>query len=210
MARSDADASALTPEEGWRAIHDTMERARSSLHVAGATPILLLWGVIVSLGYLAEYLLETAWADLAADDPWIRAPLWGLLVGAGMAGSAVIGHRAGRAIAPGPGGDAAGIRVFLFWLAVASAAFLVPAASGLWTEDGASAIPRVAIGIVALGYVLFGIVNAPVIAVVGAGIAAAFYLPSYLAGDLALLVSALATLAVSSLGAGWIRLRGAA
>ena len=210
MAESDADASALTPEEGWRAIHDTMERARSSLHVAGATPILLLWGVIASLGYLAEYLLETAWVDLATDHPWIRAPLWGLLVGAGMAGSAVIGHRAGRAIAPGSGGDAAGIRVFLFWLAVASAAFLVPAASGLWTEDGASAIPRVAIGIVALGYVLFGIVNAPVIAVVGAGIAAAFYIPSYLAGDLALLVSALATLAVASLGAGWIRLRGAA
>ena len=44
MAESDADARALTPEEGWRAIHDTMERARSSLHVAGATPILLLWG----------------------------------------------------------------------------------------------------------------------------------------------------------------------
>ena len=210
MAETDADASALTPEEGWRAIHDTMERARSSLHVAGATPILLLWGVIASLGYLAEYLLETAWADLAEGSPWIRAPLWGLLVGAGMAGSAVIGHRAGRAVAPGPGGHAAGIRVFLFWLAVASAAFLVPAASGLWTEDGASAIPRVSIGIVALGYVLFGIVNAPVIAVVGAGIAAAFYLPSYLAGDLALLVSALATLAVASLGAGWIRLRGAA
>ena len=210
MAESDADASALTPEEGWRAIHDTMERARSSLHVAGATPILLLWGVIAPLGYLAEYLLETAWADFASGSPWIRAPLWGLLVGAGMAGSAVIGHRAGRAVAPGPGGSAAGIRVFLFWLAVASAAFLVPAASGLWTEDGASASPRVSIGIVALGYVLFGIVNAPVIAVVGAGIAAAFYIPSYLAGDHALAVSALATLAVCSLGAGWIRLRGAA
>ena len=209
MAGYDAEAREPTPEESWRAIHETMERSRSSLHVAGAAPILLLWGILAPLGYLAEHLLDTAWADLAAGSPWIRAPLWGLLAGSGIAGSAVIGHRAGRAVAPGAGGRAAGIRVFLFWLAVAAAAFLVPAAAGLWTADGASAVPRVAIGIVALGYVLFGIANAPVIAVVGAGIAAAFYIPSYLAGDHALVVSALATLAVASLGAGWMRLRGA-
>lgn len=209
MARSDAEAGAATPEESWRAIHETMERARSSLHVAGAAPILLLWGMIAPLGYLCEHLLATAWADLAAESPWVRAPLWGLLAGAGMAGSAVIGSRAGRAVARGAGGRAAGIRVFLFWLSVASAAFLVPAAAGLWTDDGASAVPRVAIGIVALGYILFGIVNAPVIAVVGAGIGAAFYIPSYLAGDHPLVISAVATFAVSLLGAGWMRLRGA-
>ena len=45
---------------------------------------------------------------------------------------------------------------------------------------------------------------------VGAGIAAAYYIPSYLAGDLALAVSALGTLAVTALGAAWMRSTGAA
>ena len=117
MSHSEADSPALTPEQSWRAIHDTMEQARSALHVAGATRILLLWGAIASLGYLSEYLLTTAGAALADGAPWIRAPLWGLLVVAGMAGSAVIGHRAGREIAEGAGTRAAGLRVFFFWLA---------------------------------------------------------------------------------------------
>ncbi|MCY4641017.1 MAG: hypothetical protein OXC94_11840 [Chloroflexi bacterium] len=210
MHEADADAPVLTPEQSWSAIHATMEQARSALHVAGATRILLLWGAIASLGYLAEYLLATAGSSLADDAPWIRAPLWGLLVGAGIAGSAVIGHRAGRELAEGPGARAAGLRVFFFWLAVAAAAFLVPAAAGLWGADDATATARVAIGIVALGYVLFGIVNHPLIAVVGAGIAAAYYLPSYLAGDLALALSAAGTLAVTALGAAWMRSTGAA
>ncbi len=208
MHQSDHDAGALTPEQSRRAIHATMERARSSLYVAGTTPILLLWGVIASLGYLAEYALVTLAEDLEAAHPWIHAPLWGLLVVAGMAGSAFVGHRAGREKAEGVAARAAGIRVFFFWLAVVLAAFLIPAAGGLGAADEAAAIPRVSIGIVALGYVLFGIVTRPVIAVVGAGIAAAFYLPSYLAGDLALAVSSLATLAVAALGAAWIHSRG--
>ena len=102
----------------------------------------------------------------------------------------------------------AGIRVFAFWLAVAAAAFLVPAAAGLWTEEQSEAVPRVAIGIVALGHILFGIMHRPVIAAFGAGIAAAFYAPSYLAGDAALAVPAAATLVVVGVATAWIRRTG--
>ena len=45
----------------------------------------------------------------------------------------------------------------------------------------------------------------PAIAVVGVGLAAAFYIPSYFAGDAALVVTAGATLAVVALGWAWIR-----
>ena len=73
------------------------------------------------------------------------------------------------------------------------------------TADRAAAIPHVAIGIVALGHVLFGIMHRPVIAAVGAGLAAAFYIPRYVAGDAALAVSAVAMLVVVGIGAAWIR-----
>ena len=205
---SDADRQALTPEEGLLAIHATMESARSSMYLAGTATILLLWGVIVSLGYLAEYAFDTAVADFAEGRPWLSAPLWGGLVAAGMAGSAVIGSRAGRDLATGEALRGAGVRVFAFWLAVAAAAFLVPAAAGLWTEEHTEAVPRVAIGIVALGHILFGIMHRPVIAAFGVGIAAAFYVPSYLAGEAALAVSAVATLVVVAVTTAWIRRTG--
>jgi hypothetical protein len=49
----------------------------------------------------------------------------------------------------------------------------------------------------------------PVLAVVGVGFAAAFYIPSYLVdGDPAMLVSAALMLAVMVLGAWWIRKSG--
>ncbi len=205
---SDADQQTLTPEESWRAVHATMESARSSMYVAGTATILLLWGVIVSLGYLAEYGLGTAAPDFAEDRPWLSAPLWGVLVATGMVGSALIGHRAGKQLATGEAVHGAGVRVFAFWLSVALAAFIVPAAAGLWTEERAEAVPLVAIGIVALGHILFGIMHRPVIAAVGVGLAAAFYLPSYLAGDAALAVSAAATLLVVALAWTWIRKSG--
>ena len=205
---SDADQQTLTPEESWRAVHATMESARNSMYVAGTATILLLWGVIVSLGYLAEYALDTAAAGFAEGRPWLSAPLWGVLVAVGMTSSAVIGQRAGRNLATGEAMRGAGMRVFAFWLAVAAAAFLVPAAAGLWTEEQSEAVPRVAIGIVALGHILFGIMHRPVIAAFGVGIAAAFYAPSYLAGDAALAVSAAATLAVVAVATAWIRRTG--
>ena len=211
MRESEVEAGALTAEEGWRTIQATVDQARSSMYVAGTSAILLLWGAIASLGYLSEYAIDTLASGFAASNPWISGPLWGVLATVGMTGSSIIGHRAGRASVAGGAIRSAGIRVFLFWLAVLAAAFLIPAAGGLWTADEAGdQIPRVAIGVIALGYVLFGIMHRPAIAVVGAGVAAAFYLPSYLAGDAAPAMSAGATLLVVAAGAVWIRRSGVA
>lgn len=208
MQRSDQESELLTPQESWGTIQATMEDARSSMYVAGTATILLLWGVIVSLGFISQYTAETLATEFTTRNPWISAPLWGVLVVAGMLGSAIIGHRAGRKNAAGAAARSAGIRVFLFWLAVAAAAFLLPVAGGMWNAEAGDKIPYVAIGIVGLGYVLFGIMHRPVIAVVGVGIAAAFYIPSYLAGEASLAVSAAATLGVAVLGAVWIRKSG--
>ena len=60
----------------------------------------------------------------------------------------------------------------------------------------------------ALGLVLFGIMHRPVIAAVGLGFAAAFYVPSHLAGDAAPLVTAGVVLAVAAAGAAWVRRSG--
>ena len=114
----------------------------------------------------------------------------------------------GQESADGDAIRSAGIRVFLFWLAVVAAAFLIPAAGGMWNADDGANIPRVAIGIVALGHILFGIMYRPVIAAVGVGIAVAFYVPSYLAGDAAPVVTAVAIMIVVALSAAWIRKSG--
>ena len=205
MQNTERETGALPPEESWNAIHATMDQARSSMYVAGMETILLLWGAIVALGLLAQYAIVTLASEFVADSPWFPAPVWGVLTAAGMVGSAVLGHRASRGNAAGPAARSAGIRVFLYWLAVAVASFLVPAAAGMWTAGVAGVtIARVAVGIVALGYVLFGIMHRPVLAAVGVGFAAAFYLSSHLAGDAALVISAAATLLVVALGAAWI------
>lgn len=209
MQGPDAEPAALTPNESWDAIHTTMDRARSSMYAAGTATILLLWGAIVALGAFSQYAVATLASEFAAGTPWYPGPLWGALAAAGMVGSALIGHRAGRENAAGDAARSAGIRVFLFWLAVMVAAFLVPAAAGLWAADDAgAAIPRVTVGIVALGLVLFGIMHRPAIAAVGVGFAAAYYLPSYLAGDVSLLATGAAMLAVVALGAAWVRKSG--
>ena len=209
MQGSSSEERPLSPDESWHTIHSTMETARSSMYLAGTTTILLLWGVIASLGYFSQYAIETFAPGFSAERPWFPGPVWGVLATAGMVSSAIIGHRAGREKAAGDAMRGAGIRVFLFWLAVLAAAFFIPAAAGMWNADGADGIPRVAIGVVALGHVLFGIMLRPVIAAVGVGIAAAFYIPIYLVdGDEAMLVSAALMLAVMVLGAWWIRRSG--
>ncbi len=208
MQESDNETAALSPQESWRAIHTTMDKARSSMYLAGTSTILILWGAIASLGYLTQYAFETLASDFVERNPWIPAPLWGVLTVAGMVGSAIIGRRAGRENVAGGGGRSAGIRVFLFWLAVITAAFFLPGAAGMWVAGAGDNIPHVAVGIVSLGYVLFGILFRPMLAAVGGGIAAAFYIPSYLAGDAALAVSAAATLTVVALGTVWIRKSG--
>ena len=128
--------------------------------------------------------------------------------GAGMVGSGIIGRRAGRKIAPGDAARRAGIRVFLYWLAVVVAMFLIPAAAGMWNAEDGDKIPRVTIGILSLAYVLFGIMHRPPLAIVGVGFAAAFYIPNLLLGDVAIPVSGGVMLVVVVLGAWWIRKSG--
>lgn len=203
MAAANGEGQALTPGEGWEAIYETMEQGRSSMYLAGTTAILLLWGVIVALGFLSQYAIETFATGFADERPWFPAPVWGILAIAGMAGSSIIGHRASKGLAAGAAARSAGIRMFFFWSAVLAAAFLVPAAAGMWNEESGDKIPGVVIGFVALGFVLFGIMHRPMLAAVGVGIAAAFYVPYHLAGDAALAVSAASVLAVALLGALW-------
>ena len=210
MGKPDGGAAALTPEEGWRTIHRTLDRTRSSMYVAGTSTILLIWGAIVAIGFGSQYAVQTLAPDFAADRPWYPGPLWGVLVVAGMVGSAIVGTRASRDIAVGIGMRSVGIRVFLFWLAILVATFLIPAAAGLWTGgEAATRIPYVAIGIVTLGYVLFGIMVRPILAVVGVGLAMAFYIPAYLVEyPSSAAVSAAALLVVCAVSWAWIRRTG--
>ena len=202
----DGETRAGTPEESWRTIHETMDRARSSMYVAGTAPIMLLWAAIASLGVGSQYAILALASEFAERSPWIYTVLWGVLMVPGMVGSGIIGSRAGRKIAPGDAARRAGIRVFLYWLAVVVAMFLIPAAAGMWNAENGDNIPGVVLGIVSLGYILFGIMHRPVLAVVGVGFAAAFYIPNYLAdSDEVMLVSAGLMLVVVALGAWWIR-----
>lgn len=205
MGTTDGGTAALTPEEGWSTIHDTLDRTRSSIYMAGASKILILWGVIVSLGYFWQYGYQTMANDFFADRPWIPLPVWIALGIGGIAGSGIIGHRATSRLAPGVDIRRAGIRVGLFWLAVVTASFLIPGAAGLWNAELAARIPHVVVGVIGLGYVLFGIIFRPALAIVGLGIAASFYLPSYLAGDAAPAMAGAATLLVAGAGWAWIR-----
>ena len=209
MDISDGETRAGTPEESWRDIHETMDRARSSMYVAGTATITLLWAAIALVGVGSQYTILTLASEFAERSPWIFGVLWGILMVPGMVGSGFIGRRAGRKIAPGDAARKAGIRVFLYWLAVVVAVFLIPAAAGMWNAEDGDNIPRVALGIVSLAYILFGIMHRPVLAAVGVGFAAAFYIPNYLVdGDTAMLVSAALMLVVVVMGAWWIRRSG--
>ena len=208
MQESSGEARKLSPGESWNTIHSTMETARSSMYLAGTPTIMLLWAAIASLGVGSQYAILTLTPEFAERSPWIFGVLWGVLMVPGMVGSGIIGRRAGRKIAPGEAARSAGIKVFLYWLTVVVAAFLIPAAAGMWNAEDGDKIPGVTLGIVSLAYILFGIMHRPALAVVGAGFAAAFYIPNYLLGDVAMVVSAAFMLAVVALGAWWIRRSG--
>ena len=208
MQDFDTDVNNITAEESWQAIHTTMDEARSSMYLAGSTAIMLLWGVICSVGWLSQYAVETLATDFAERWPWFPGPLWGGLGTVGGVSSSIIGRRASRKIAASEAARRAGIRVFLFWVTLTVAAFLLTGAAGLWNAENGENIPRVWVGMAALGYVLFGIMHRPVIAVVGLGFAAAFYLPDYLLGDVALAVSGAALLATTAAGFAWVRKTG--
>ena len=208
MQEFDADTNQLTAEEGWQAIHTTMDDARSSMYLAGSTKIMLLWGVIASVGWLSQYAIVTLATEFAESRPWFPGPLWGGLGMVGGVSSSIIGRRASSKIAASEAARRAGIRVFLFWVALTVAAFLLTGAAGLWNAENADKFPRVWVGMAALGYVLFGIMHRPVIAVLGLGFAAAFYIPDYLLGDVALAVSGTAMLAMTAVGFAWVHKTG--
>ncbi|MCE2525987.1 MAG: hypothetical protein J4G00_00395 [Actinomycetia bacterium] len=205
MQNSEGGEAALTPEESWGTIHTTMDRARSSMYLAGTSSILLLWAALTAVMYLMEYWLQTGGSDLAEQSPWVRAPLYSVLLVGGIIGSGIIGNRAGNRNVSKDVARAVGIRVFSFWITVTMAAWIIPAAAGMWNAEGGPQIPHVAIGIVTLGYILYGVMTHPALAGIGVGIAAAYYVPHYLAGEAAPVVSAVATLAVVGGGAMWLR-----
>ena len=211
MQADNSEIQPLSPAQGWESVQATLDLARSSMYVAGWTTIMLLWGAIVAVGYVSTYAVET-WAPVFAEDrPWYPGLIWGGLGLVGMVGSSLIGHRASKRNATGPSATAAGLRVFAYWMTVVTAAFAIPAASGLWTADVDNVTMNgIAIGIVALGYVLFGILHHLSIALVGLGIAVSFYAPTYLAGDAAPLVSAALMLTVVAIAWLWIRRYGTA
>ena len=208
MRDPDTEGQQITPEQGWMSIQATLDRSRSSMYVAGWANIMLLWGAIVAVGYLSMYAIETLAAGFAGDYPWYPGPLWFGLGIPGMIGSSIIGYRASKQNASGPSATAAGIRVFGFWMSVVAASFIIPGASGLWTADSDPVvIAGVGVGIVALGYILFGILHHLAIALVGVGIAASYYLPTHFAGDVAPAVSAALIVAVVAIAWVWIRNR---
>lgn len=204
METFDEGTDALTAKESWQAIRTTMDDARSSMYLAGSTVIMLLWGVIVSVGYFSHYAIETLATEFAEGRPWFPGLLWGGLGTVGGVCSGIIGHRASSSMATSEAARRAGIRVFYVWGSVVVAAFLLTSAAGLWNPENADNSARVFVGVIALGYVLFGIMHRPMIAVLGLAYAAAFYIPEYLLGDAALAVSGAAMVAMTAAGFTWV------
>ena len=210
MQQAEGRRPELSPDEGWRTIHATLAQTQSSLYLAGTAHILLLWGGIVAIYFFALFAIAELAPAFEESNPWYPGPLWGIIGALGMIGSALIGRREGARNADYATARSAGLKVFAFWMAVVAAAFLVSGAAGLWSEEGAEKIPHVTIGIIALGYVLFGIMHRPALVAVGVGLAAAFYVPDYLAGDFAALGTGVGMLAVAVAGALWMHRSGTA
>lgn len=208
MQSGQKEAGGLAAGESWEAIHQTLERSHRSLYLAGTASILLLWGVLTAVYFIVTFALGELAPEFVADYPWYHGPVWAVLGPLGMIGSSIIGHRAGERNAGGAVARSAGIRVFLYWLAVATAAGLLPGVAGIWNSEQADHIPYTVLGVIFLGWVLFGILFRPALAVVGAALAVAVLAPYYLAGDLSGLISGVAVLIVCVLGAAWIRRSG--
>ncbi len=202
------DSAVLSAEDGRQTVQATIHDARGAMYTVGSTAILLVWAGIISAAYLAQYAISTFAVDFADRWPWFPGPLWIGFSAVGMAGSMTIGYRAGRAMSTGTAMQSAGIRVFLYWMAVVTAAGLLPGAAGLWNETRAETIPYVLVGVIALGYVLFGILHKPVIAVFGLGYAVSFYVPHYIFDDIAPAISGIAMLGLLAATFVWVRRTG--
>lgn len=178
------------------------------MYLAGTASILMLWGVLTAVYFIVTFSVGELAPEFAADYPWYHGPIWAVLGPLGMIGSAIIGHRASERQAGGTVARNAGIRVFLCWLAVATTAGLIPGVAGMWNPGQADSIPQTILAVIFLGYVLFGILFRPALAVVGAALVGAVLVPHYAAGDLSGLISGLAVLGVCVLGAAWVRRSG--
>ena len=208
MQTFDEGADGLTAETSWETIHVTVDEARSSMYLAGSAAIMLLWGVVTSVGYLSMYAVYTLTPGFAEQWPWFPGPLWGGLAMAGSAGSSILGGRAGQRLASGTAARRAGMRVMFYWMALTVGGWLILTAGGLLSGDSWEPPVRAGIGIVALGYILFGVMTRLVFAATGVGIAAAFYVPHYLLDDAAFGVSGVLSLATFVLAFWWIRKTG--
>ena len=202
------DAAAMSTEEGWQTVRATIHDARTAMYTRGSTAILLMWAGILSVAYLTQYAVEALATDFADGNPWFRGPLWAIITFPGVIGSMVIGHRASSAVSPDTAMRNAGFRVGGYWMTVIATAALLPGAAGLWNETGAEKIPFVLMGVIALGYVLFGILHRAVIAVFGLGMAVAFYVPHYLFDDVAPAVSGVVSLVLLAGTFMWVRRTG--
>ena len=68
----------LTPEDSLRTIHDTMTQAQSAMFLAGTSAILLLWGGVVAVGYIAEFLIANYATEFADNSPVVPCSSMGL------------------------------------------------------------------------------------------------------------------------------------
>jgi len=197
----DAGARGLSDEESWASIQTTVDEARRSMHNAGSTTILLLWAAIAGLAFIAQYAIAALAPGFAERVPWFPGLLWSVLGPLGGWASAIIGRRARQSIGVGSATRKLETRVVLYWLAVITAGILLPLAAGLYNADVAergTSITLVAVGIWTLGIILFGIMHRALIAAGGAIFAAAFYIPFYIAGDIAPAISGVTLLAVAA------------
>lgn len=211
METLDEGQDDLTVEESWQSIHATMEQVRSSMYVAGMATILLLWGVILAVGYITMYAVYEFAPDFAEQRPWFPAPLWFVLGPIGGVSSGIIGSRTSRRLAYGDAGRRAGIRVCLFFVTTIVATFLILGVGGVLDDpsaDDGKALTASIAGFVALSYILFGIMTRTVIALAGVGFAIAFFVPYYLLDDAALGVTGVLSLVAFGLAFLWIRRSG--
>ena len=207
MQALDSDGSTLTDSESWATIHATVDDARRSMYVAGSTAILLLWAAITGLAFITQYAIAELATGFAERSPWFPLAPWSVLGPLGGWASAIIGRRARQRIGVGDAARKVEIRFVLFWLAVVTASFLIPLAAGVGNVDVAergARIMLVVVGIWTLALILFGIMHRPLIAAGGAVYAAAFYIPFYLAGDIAPAISGATLLAVAAGALAWI------
>ena len=209
MARLEGDKDQPTAQESWRTIHESMDRARSSMYIAGSAPILLLWAAVASVGVSTQYAITALGAGFCGPEPVDLRGALGVSDGAGDDRERVDrAPRRGAKVAQGDAARSAGIKVFLYWMTVVVAMFLIPVAAGMWNGEDGEQIPMVTLGIVSLAYILFGIMHHAVLAVIGVAFAAAFYIPNALLGDVAMPVSGGLMLAVVALGAWWMHRNG--